>query len=100
MDPVLVGLLGLLIFFPLVQVPLVLWLGRYLELDEERAPPVVGYADHQPPEAAGPVRSERQPKAPTGSGRGEHPDRVRCRCCGEVNHQTFTYCRNCLTALG
>ena len=95
MDPVI---LGLLIFVPLVQVPLVLWLGRYLELDEDTAPPAVGYTENRSTHARSPETEEQD------AGRRVRGPRqangVICWHCGASNDPAYTYCHDCLTALG
>ena len=94
MNPVV---LGLLIFVPLVQVPLVLWLGRFFAIDEDYDPSGVGSVspnqrESQPtgPEAQRPVRRARPVAGEAGL----------CWQCGTVNDPSFSYCRDCLTALG
>ena len=94
MNPVV---LGLLIFVPLVQVPLVLWLGRFFAIDEDYDPPSVG----DPATGDGvPSQPGDDATKPSRRARPVETENVLCWACGPLNDPTFSYCRDCLTALG
>lgn len=80
--------LVVLVVYPLVQIPLVLYLARWFELDGDA--PIV-----TPTRAlwTGQVADERFVR--------EGSDRPgRCRHCGTVNDPAFAYCGNCVAPLG
>lgn len=74
MDP---GHLAILVLFPLLQVPAVLYLGRYFEVED--------------PE---PRMPEFRADRPETNGRDGT-----CRRCGASNDPEFTFCRRCVEPL-
>lgn len=84
-DGTALGLL-VLVVYPLLQIPVVVYLARYVELGEgDSAPdPTAGYAVHR-------EQSVREP--PPGFG-------AVCRRCGTANGSEFRYCRECVARLG
>jgi hypothetical protein len=96
--------LVLLVVYPLVQIPLVLYLSRWFELDGD-APivtPTRALWTGQVPEEQGPAGDEE----PRGAGerleRHVRPvdDRPgRCRRCGAENDPAFSYCGSCVAPL-
>lgn len=79
----------LLVVYPLVQLPVVVYLSRYVELGEGESPAGSprGYAFAE--ENDGPLEPVA---AAVGPG-------VTCGRCGAANDADFRYCRNCLTRL-
>ena len=76
-----------LIVYPLLQIPLVLYLARWFELDGD-APvvtPTMAYWTGQRPD--GPFRHERDHRP------------GRCRRCGADNDPGYTFCGNCVARL-
>lgn len=78
----LVALIGV----PLAQIPLVLFLSRWFELDGESPAPTPGSA-YWTEDSGG-----SRPTVPAHS-------RGVCRRCGALNDPTFTYCGDCVTRL-
>jgi hypothetical protein len=71
------GLVALLVLVPLLQIPAVLYLSRYLEV-EDREPIAVEF------------RIDR-PETPLPAGV--------CRDCGATNDPEYTFCRSCVAQL-
>lgn len=81
-----------LVVYPLLQIPLVLYLARWFELDGDA--PVVT-----------PTRTYWTDGSADESGDGGHVGRAlrppgQCRHCGAANDPAFAYCRNCVGPLG
>lgn len=93
---------ALLVLYPLAQLPVVLYLSRYVELrDGESAPhPAEGYAFHGGDADGEPAG---HPVAPTEGSvtAGDHADEagVTCRRCGAANGVEFRFCRDCVARL-
>lgn len=94
MDPIL---LGMLVVVPLVQVPLVLWFGRYFEVDEDYDPPTDGF---EAPNREKAIPTGDDADRPARRARPVAAEAGRCWQCGTLNDPAFSYCRDCLTALG
>lgn len=79
----------LLVVYSLLQIPAVLFVSRYVELDEEerREPPVWGRG------VGADVRQFERPDAP------ESPTARTCGSCGADNDPAFVYCRCCVARL-
>ena len=111
MNPIVWGV-AMLVVLPLLQLPLILYLSRRVEADEESLPPVgwgdsvcppdpnvARSADHESSRAS---RAERSPPsrppestAPDPSA----PSAVVCRRCDAANDPSFTYCHDCVARL-
>ena len=76
-----------LVVYPLVQIPLVLYLARWFELDGE-APIVTPTRAYWTGQAASEPYAQHSAPAPG-----------RCRRCGTENDPSFTYCENCVAPL-
>lgn len=86
-----------LVVFPLLQFPVIIYLARRVEAEEE-LPPVRGYA-MQPRD---PTEGDRsRPSSETQPSRSQPPPTRACPHCGieNANESAFTYCRDCLTRL-
>lgn len=108
------GLVALVVF-PLLQLPLVVFLSRYVEIGEEttldhavefRAPDT----DSDPDFHDVPNGSERTPdrsREPRPRSRGDRtvesrssaPSRIVCPACDVENDPVFTFCRSCVARL-
>ena len=76
--------IALLVVYPLVQVPLVFYLGRRFELDGDGPLPT-------------PTRAFWTGEASAGATATHEPGR--CRRCGTANEPTYTFCGSCLARL-
>lgn len=95
------GLL-LLVVFPLLQIPLIVYLSRRVETDE-KLPPVWGRGYAFDPRPGTDIDDPDRPPATA-----TPPTRVTisgaratliCRRCGVENDSLFTYCRGCVERL-
>lgn len=93
LDAPALGLL-VLVVYPLLQIPVVLYLSRYVELrDGESAPhPAEGYALHADRDDGG--GHPAHPEAPLPPDRG-----TVCGRCGAANGPEYRYCRDCVARL-
>jgi len=104
--------LAFAIVFPLAQVPLVLWIGRYFALDddEEPATPEVRelWQEGNPTGDAGEFDPEAQDLPAVAEGidvsggaatSDEGPTTRRCPDCGAENDARFDFCGECAAAL-
>ncbi|WP_049902183.1 DUF7577 domain-containing protein [Halococcus agarilyticus] len=110
---------AMLVVLPLLQFPLILYLSRRVDADEESLPPV-GWgddvyppdpdvsqpADGESPGASTPDRSSPStPSAPSAASTppespvSSTPSVVVCRRCDAENDPTFTYCHDCVARL-
>lgn len=106
---------ALAVLFPLAQVPLVLWIGRYFALDEDEEPASLDVREHWTEHEASPAAEGSQaqgfdpeeydlPETPSGLGsvtttEDERPTEVRCSECGAENDATFRFCSECAADL-
>jgi len=109
---------ALAVLFPLAQVPLVLWIGRYFALDddEEPATPAVRerWTEHEasPATEGSPGQGQDRrfdpeeydlPETPSGldgvSTADDGPTHVRCPECGTENDTSFRFCGECAAEL-
>ena len=76
-----------LVVYPLVQIPLVLYLARWFELDGDApiATPTRAYWTGQDVDERYTAGQDTAPG--------------RCRHCGTENDPTYTYCENCVSPL-
>lgn len=90
MDPSLLALAAL-VLIPAVQIPAVLYVARYVEVDTDELPDLPsGYTS--PP-------TEWGLGDDSGTGPVSVPDRVACGHCGVENDTAFVYCRACTARL-
>jgi len=103
---------AMLVVLPLLQLPLILYLSRRVEADEESLPPVglddgvyppdpngTRSAEHESPHATTPERSSSGPPAPSVARESSTPSAVVCRRCNAENDRAFTYCHDCVARL-
>jgi len=105
---------ALAVLFPLAQVPLVLWIGRYVALDDDEEPATLDVREHWTEHEASPAADGGQgkgfdpeeydlPETPSGLGSvstdEEGPTDVRCPECGTENDATFRFCGECAAEL-
>ena len=79
--------LVLLVVYPLVQIPLVLYLARWFELDGD-APIVTPTRAYWNGTATGERHAGAEVARPG-----------RCRRCGTVNDPSYSFCRRCVASL-
>jgi hypothetical protein len=92
MDPSLLALAAL-VLIPAIQVPAVLYVARYVEVDADELPDLPsGYTS--PPTEWGLDGSDDPEEGPVSV-----PDRVACARCGVENDAAFVYCRACTARL-
>jgi hypothetical protein len=77
-------LVAALVLIPAVQVPLVLYLSKYVAADESELPPV----------ASGDAGTPQQWRV-TGTASASGTDGVLCAHCGTVNEEGYRFCRVC-----
>jgi len=111
MNPIVWGV-AMLVVLPLLQLPLILYLSRRVEADEESLSPVgwgdgvyppdpnvARSADHESSQAStaerSPPSTSPEPTAPDPSA----PSTVVCRQCNAANDPAFTYCHDCVARL-
>jgi hypothetical protein len=81
-------LVAALVLIPAVQVPAVLYLARYVEVDESELPALpTGYTS--PPREWGLAESEAV----------SVPDAAVCTRCGTANETGYRFCRECAALL-
>jgi hypothetical protein len=81
-------LVAALVLIPAVQVPLVLYLSKYVAADESELPPVASQ------DAGTPQQWRRSdPETPGAT------DGARCATCGTVNESGYRFCRECASLL-
>jgi hypothetical protein len=93
MGPLAWGVLvAILVVYPILQVPLVLYLSRYVERDGDGplGPPTPGYPMYS--------ESERQDRS-TGQAGNAAGSRGVCPDCGTHNGTAYVYCQQCLARL-
>ena len=76
----------LLVVYPLIQVPLVFYLGRRFELDGD--PPVTQAMSYWPGQPSTVGTAAQQPPRPG-----------RCRYCGADNDPSYRFCGTCVARL-
>ncbi|WP_254822403.1 DUF7577 domain-containing protein [Haloglomus halophilum] len=81
-------LVAALVLIPAVQVPLVLYLSKYVAADESELPPV----------ASGDAGTPKQWRRPDPATAGA-TDGARCPTCGTVNEEGYRFCRACASLL-
>jgi ribosomal protein L40E len=90
---VLVWGLVVLVVFPLLQMPVILYIARHVESDdEESSQPARTYWN-------GPEYSRSVQPFDTESSEGTDSSTVVCPRCGTENDPDFTYCRNCIAKI-
>lgn len=96
MDAAIWGIV-VLVVFPLLQFPVIVYLSRRVETDEELLPSwEYKYpfdSDSTLPSATG------EPFAPSPAGASSPPSTLACPRCGIENDPVFTYCRDCVARL-
>jgi hypothetical protein len=102
---------ALAILFPLAQVPLVLWIGRYLALDDDEEPATTEVREFWTDHEATPAEGEVEPFDPEEYDLPENPGTLRatpdgegsasvtCPECGTENEVSYRYCGDCAAAL-
>lgn len=91
MSPTEWGLV-VLICYPLLQLPVIVYLSRYVEMNGEELPRSPTYATGSI-DGGGELDSDARPS------RSPASHAVSCSYCGTENDHGFTYCRNCVTNL-
>ncbi len=110
---------ALAILFPLAQVPLVLWIGRYFALDDDEDPVTTEARDLWTEHEASPGRREERgafdpeeydlPEVPSSLGGGTRRPAgdadgrtvgVVCPDCGAENETDYRFCGDCAAELG
>jgi ribosomal protein L40E len=95
---VLVWGLLVLVVFPLLQMPLIIYIARHVESDDEELPyPARKYSINSERIDSEYNRSIRS--FDTESSEETDSSTVTCPRCGTENDPDFTYCRNCITKL-
>jgi len=96
------GLVALVVF-PLLQLPLVLYLSRYVELGEEDSlDHAVEFRDSDPDPDRNPrdtPNESPQLRTVDPRSRSSAPSRIACSACGVENDPAFTFCRSCVARL-
>ncbi len=104
---------ALAVLFPLAQVPLVLWIGRYFALDDDEEPATLDVREHWTEHEASPTAEGSRgfdpeeydlPETPSGlnnvtTDEDEGPTHVRCSECGAENDAAFRFCGECAADL-
>lgn len=96
--------IGVIAIYSLLQIPAVLFVARYCEVDSEDlpTPPMRArwrsgnpqQSQNSPAtEQSTPGQASPDPDAPSG------PDDVRCTNCGARNDHSFVHCRHCVAEL-
>lgn len=90
--------LVVLVVFPLLQVPLIVYLSRCVETDEE-LPPIWGrgyaFDPHPDFDTDDPNRSPATTAHPSAVTESAARAVLACRRCGADNDPLYTYCRDC-----
>lgn len=78
-----------LVLIPVLQVPAVWFLSRYVELEDGELGHVpTGYAFAREP-------GQRHPDAATADDGQAAPNVLRCSSCGVTNSRSYRYCKHC-----
>jgi hypothetical protein len=89
-------LVAALILIPAVQVPLVLYLARYVAVEDSELPSLPsGYAS--PPAEWG--LDDRESRDDPDDQRPADSTTAVCRCCGTANERGYRFCRECASLL-
>lgn len=94
MTPLEWGLVALVVI-PLAQIPVVVYLSRYVEREEDRVPPGTVPAYGMTPYPGTALGANARTPDPCGDGEG----RVACGSCGTCNDAAYDFCRACVGRL-
>lgn len=90
-----VWLLAALVLVPAAQVPLVLYLSRYVALEESERPGLPAPGTTTP----GEWRRDETGREPDGDEQVPAGDGICCRRCGTANERGYRFCRLCTAQL-
>lgn len=97
-----VHIAGLLfiVLYAAIQVPAVLWISKYFELEEgERVDPTGGVFEAPESRPHLPEETYQAVYVPGEDGAPPTSDRTTCAICGWENEPQFSYCQNCVAHL-